>query len=58
MLFLGTGGDLIYVNEENKPGYYAIIPSNVRYCKELKFPERLLYGENYKFTNKRRILLC
>ena len=46
MLFLiGTGGDLIYVNEENKPGYYAIIPSNVRYCKELKFPERLLYGE-------------
>ena len=33
------------MNEENKPGYYAIIPSNVRYCKELKFPERLLYGE-------------
>ena len=46
MLFLiGIGGDLIYVSEENKPGYYAIIPSNVRYCKELKFPERLLYGE-------------
>ena len=33
------------MSEENKPGYYAIIPSNVRYCKELKFPERLLYGE-------------
>lgn len=33
------------VNEESKPGYYAIIPSNVRYCSELKFAERLLYGE-------------
>lgn len=33
------------MNEENKPGYYAIIPSQVRYCKELKFSERLLYGE-------------
>ena len=33
------------MNEENKPGYYAIIPSQVRYCQELKFPERLLYGE-------------
>lgn len=33
------------MNEENKPAYYAMIPSNVRYCKELKFSERLLYGE-------------
>ena len=33
------------MNEENKPAYYAIIPSEVRYCEELKFAERLLYGE-------------
>jgi len=33
------------VNEQNKPSYYAIIPSAVRYCEELKFAERLLYGE-------------
>lgn len=33
------------MNEENIPSYYAIIPSEVRYCEELKFAERLLYGE-------------
>lgn len=36
---------MLNVNEENKPAYYAIIPSEVRYCEELKFAERLLYGE-------------
>ena len=38
-------GDYLNVNEQNKPAYYAIIPSEVRYCEELKFAERLLYGE-------------
>ncbi len=33
------------MNEQNKPSYYAVIPSEVRYCEELKYPERLLYGE-------------
>ena len=33
------------MNEQNKPAYYAVIPSCVRYCEELKYPERLLYGE-------------
>lgn len=33
------------MNEVNLPGYYAIIPSSVRYCSSLKFAERLLYGE-------------
>ena len=33
------------MNEQNKPAYYAVIPSYVRYCEELKYPERLLYGE-------------
>ena len=36
---------MLNVNTENKPAYYAIIPSEVRYCEELKFAERLLYGE-------------
>lgn len=40
------------MNEENKPGYYAVIPSNVRYCKELKYPERLMYGEITSLLNK------
>lgn len=33
------------MNEKNLPGYYAVIPASVRYCSELKFAERLLYGE-------------
>jgi len=40
------------VNDDNKPGYYAVIPSKVRYCKELKFSERLLYGEITALLNK------
>lgn len=36
---------ILYVNEVNRPAYFAVIPSNVRYCEELKYPERLLYGE-------------
>lgn len=33
------------MNEEKQPSYYAIIPSTVRYDENLKFAERLLYGE-------------
>ena len=33
------------VNELNKPGYYAVIPSSVRYDSRLRFAERLMYGE-------------
>lgn len=33
------------MNEQKQPSYYAIIPSEVRYCEELKYPERLLYRE-------------
>ena len=46
------GMRVIYVNEENKPAYYAVIPSSVRYCEELKFAERLLYGEITALTGK------
>ena len=40
------------VREENVPGYYAIIPAHIRYCNELKYPERLLYGEITSLLNK------
>jgi len=40
------------VSQENQPSYYAIIPSQVRYCEELKFAERLLYGEITALTGK------
>lgn len=30
---------------EAQPNYYAIIPATVRYCKDLKANEKLLYGE-------------
>lgn len=40
------------MNESDQPSYYAIIPSEVRYCEELKYAERLLYGEITALTNK------
>lgn len=36
----------------NKPGYYAIIPSVVRYDNRLKPNEKLLYGEITALANK------
>ena len=40
------------MNEENKVNYYAIIPATVRYSKELKANEKLLYGEITSLSNK------
>lgn len=40
------------MKEQNRPAYYAIIPAQVRYCEELKYPERLLYGEITALTGK------
>lgn len=37
---------------ESIANYYAIIPASIRYNKELKFAERLLYGEITALTNK------
>ncbi len=33
------GGDILYVNEESKIGYYAVIPSTVLFNEELKSNE-------------------
>lgn len=39
--------------ENNMPSnYYAIIPAYIRYNKELKFAERLMYGEITALSNK------
>lgn len=40
------------MNDENKVNYYAIIPATVRYSKELKANEKLLYGEITSLSNK------
>ena len=40
------------VNEESQINYYAIIPATVRYDKELKPAEKLLYGEITSLTNQ------
>lgn len=41
------------MENEEQVNYYAIIPATVRYNPELKFAERLLYGEITALTNKR-----
>ena len=33
------------MDDEYKANYYAVIPAHIRYNQELKFAERLLYGE-------------
>ena len=40
------------MNEECQINYYAIIPAYIRYNKELKFGERLMYGEITALANK------
>ena len=40
------------MNEENKISYYSIIPATVRYDKELKPAEKLLYGEVTALANR------
>lgn len=40
------------MNEENKVGYYAIIPASVRYDSELTDKAKLMYGEITCLSNK------
>lgn len=39
-------------NQENKPNYFAIIPAEIRYDKNLKAIEKLMYGEITALANK------
>ena len=39
------------MNEENKIGYYAIIPAPVRYDNTLTDKAKILYGELTTFSN-------
>lgn len=43
------------MNKQEKretPSYYAIVPSEVRYCKNLSYGARLLFGEIMALANK------
>ena len=40
------------VEDDIRANYYAIIPAYIRYNKELKFGERLMYGEITALSNK------
>ena len=40
------------MNYEKEINYYSVIPATVRYCKELKANEKILYSEITALANK------
>ena len=40
------------MSKKEQPNYYAIIPATVRYDTNLKYTEKLLYGEITALSNK------
>ena len=40
------------MSQKEQPNYYAIIPATVRYDTNLKYAEKLLYGEITALANK------
>lgn len=40
------------MDEEIKVNYFVILPASIRYNKNLKFEERLLYEETTALSNK------
>ena len=40
------------MSKKEQPNYYAIIPATVRYDTNLKYAEKLLYGEITALANK------
>ena len=39
-------------DQDHKPNYFAIIPANVRYCKDIEPGAKLLYGEITALSNR------
>lgn len=51
-----TSGENASGNCEEKPGYYAIIPADVRYNEQLPPNAKLLYGEITALTTQQGLL--
>ena len=53
----GKRGGINNLNEENKIGYYAVIPATILFNKDLKANEKLLYAIITIFPIK-KVIVC